>query len=138
MSRAAKTTGKFKNSFNVEYTEPISICNQQGHVDFDKVIDIVVSDINTEEVMIIDGNCFEKTNLNELNNWKTNNVYEKMPYNNQKIIHVKCVSSMKETNDQQIPKARLIKGFEEPTKDEILKCSPTCSHLFAIQIKYGF
>ena len=35
---------------------------------------------------------------------------------------------MKETNDQQIPKARLvIKGFEEPTKDEILKDSPTCS-----------
>ena len=27
--------------------------------------------------MIIDGNCFEKTKLNELNNWKTNNVYEK-------------------------------------------------------------
>ena len=35
---------------------------------------------------------------------------------------------MKETNDQQIPKARLVvKGFEEPTKDEILKDSPTCS-----------
>ena len=35
---------------------------------------------------------------------------------------------MKETNDQQIPKARLVvKGFEEPTKDEILKDSTTCS-----------
>ena len=35
---------------------------------------------------------------------------------------------MKKTNDQQIPKARLVvKGFEEPTNDEILKDSPTCS-----------
>ena len=32
------------------------------------------------------------------------------------------------TNDQQTPKARLVvKGFEEPTKDGILKNSPTCS-----------
>ena len=52
--------------------------NQQGYVNFDKVNDIVVNDINTEEVMIID-NCFEKAKLNELNNRKTNNVYEEIP-----------------------------------------------------------
>ena len=74
MSRAAKATGKFKNSFNVEYKEPASMCNQQGHVNFDKVNDIVINDTNTAEVMIIDDNCFEKAKLNELNNWKTNNV----------------------------------------------------------------
>ena len=35
---------------------------------------------------------------------------------------------MKENNDEQIPKARLVvKGFEEPTNDEILKDSLTCS-----------
>ena len=38
--------------------------------------------------MIID-NCFQKTKLNELNNWKTNHVYEEIPYNNQILIHVK-------------------------------------------------
>ena len=74
MSRAAKATGKFKNSFNVEYKEPTSMCNQQGHVNFDKVNDVVINDTNTAEVMIIDDNCFEKAKLNELNNWKTNNV----------------------------------------------------------------
>ena len=68
LSRAAKATGKFKNSFSVEYKEPISMCKQQGHVNFDKVNDIVVNDINTEGVMIIDDNCFEKAKLNELNN----------------------------------------------------------------------
>ena len=138
LSRAAKATGKFKNSFNIEYKEPISMCNQQGHVNFDKVTDIVMNNVNTEEViiidyiiidyMIIDDNCFEKAKLNELNNWKTKNVYEEIPYNNQKLIHVKWVYTMKETNNQQIPKARLVvKGFEEPAKDEILKDSPTCS-----------
>ena len=49
------------------------MCNQQDHVNFDKVNDIVVNDINKEGVMIIDHNCFEKAKLNELNNWKINN-----------------------------------------------------------------
>ena len=98
LSKAAKATGTFKNSFNVDYKEPISMCNQQGHVNFDKVNDIAVNDINTEEVMIIDNNCFEKAKLTELNNWKTN-VYEEIPYNNQKLMHLKWVCTMKKTND---------------------------------------
>ena len=39
------------------------MCNQQNHVNFDKVNDIVINDINTEKVMIIDDNCFEKACL---------------------------------------------------------------------------
>ena len=100
LNSAAKATGKFKNSFNVGYKEPISMCNQQGRVNFDKVNDIVVNDINPEEVMIIDDNYFEKAKLNELINWKTNHVYEEILYNNQKLIHVKWVCTMKETNDE--------------------------------------
>ena len=43
-------------------------------------------------------------------------------------MHVKWVCTMKESHSQQILKARLVvKGFEEPSKDEILKDSPTCS-----------
>ena len=56
------------------------MCNQQGYVNFDEVDDlIVINDVNAEEVMIIDDNCFEKAKLNDLNNWKTNNVYEETP-----------------------------------------------------------
>ena len=92
------------------------MCNQQGHVKSDKVNNIVVNGIDREEVMIRD-NCFEKAKLNESKNGKTNDVYEKISYNNQKSIHVKLVLTMKETNDQQIPKAGLvIKGFEEQQK----------------------
>ena len=47
LSGAAKATGKYKNSFNIKYKEPISMCNQQHHVNFDKVNDIVINDINT-------------------------------------------------------------------------------------------
>ena len=54
LNRAAKATGRFKNSFNVEYKEPISTCNQQGHVNFDIVHNIVVNNINTEGATIID------------------------------------------------------------------------------------
>ena len=80
MNRATKAIKEFKNLFNIEYKEPISTCNQQGYVHFDEVDDlIVINDVNTEEVMIIDDNCFEKAKLNDLNNWKTNNVYEEAP-----------------------------------------------------------
>ena len=40
LSRTAKPAGKFKNSFNIEYKEQIFMCNQQGHVNFDKVNDM--------------------------------------------------------------------------------------------------
>ena len=104
------------------------MCNQQGHVNFGKANDIVINYINTEKVIIRDDYCFEKAKLNELNRWKTNNVYEEIPYNHQNVIHVKWVCTIKETNHQQMPKARLaVKGFEEPTKDEILTDSSTCS-----------
>ena len=77
---------------------------------------------------ILDDNSFEKAKLNKLNNWQRNNVYEEIPYNNPKLIHVKWVCTMKETNDQQKLYARLVvKGFDEATKDEILEDSSTCS-----------
>ena len=128
IGRAAKATGKYKNAFNIEYKEPVSMYNQQGYVDFDKVNDIVINENKTEQIMLTDENCFQKAKLYELNSWKTNNVYEEIPYSNQSLMHVKWVCTMKESNSQQIPKARLIvKSFEEPSKDEILKDSLTCS-----------
>ena len=51
------------------------MCDQRGHANFDKGNDTVANDINTEDVTIIDDHCFEKGKFNELNNWKTNNVY---------------------------------------------------------------
>ena len=80
IGRAAKATCKYKNAFNIEYKEPVSMYNQQGYVDFDKVNDIVINENKTEQIMLIDEHCFQKAKLYELNSWKTNNIYEGIPY----------------------------------------------------------
>ena len=36
------------------------MCNHRGHVNFHKVNDIAINAINTEEVVIIEDNCFKK------------------------------------------------------------------------------
>ena len=102
IGRAAKAIDKYKNAFNIEYKEPVSMYNQQGYVDFDKVNDIVINENKTEQIMLIDENCFQKAKLYELNSWKTNNVYEEIPYSNQSLMHVKWVCTMKESNSQQL------------------------------------
>ena len=48
LSRVAKATGN-KNSLNIEFKEPLSMCNQWGNVNFNKVNDIVINNINIEE-----------------------------------------------------------------------------------------
>ena len=76
------------------------MCNQQGHVNCGKANDTAINFINTEKVIIIDDYCFKKAKLNELNKWKTNNVYEEIPYNHQNPIYVKCVCTIKETTNK--------------------------------------
>ena len=46
------------------------MCNQPGHVDFDKVDDIIKNENKTEQVMLIDENYFHKVNWSELHSWK--------------------------------------------------------------------
>ena len=48
LSRVVKATGN-KNSLIIEFKEPLSMCNQWGNVDFNKVNDIVINNINIEE-----------------------------------------------------------------------------------------
>ena len=66
IGRAAKATSKYKNAFNIEYKEPVSMYNQQGYVDFDKVNNIVINENKTEQIMLINENCFQKAKLYEL------------------------------------------------------------------------
>ena len=71
---------------------------------------------------MINESCFE-----ELSNWKSNKVYEEIPKTNQKLLHCRWLCTMKQIDQNQVPKAHLVvKGFEEQTS-EILKDSPTCS-----------
>ena len=60
LSRAGKATGKYKNTFNVQYHHPSNKL-PNSYVDFDKVkiIQIIEEQNETEEVCVIDESCFQ-------------------------------------------------------------------------------
>ena len=120
MSRAGKATRKFKNCFNVQYQHPSDMYLSEGHVDFDKVksFSILHENNDTDKVHMINESCFDNAKLEELNNWKSNKVYEEIPKTNQKLLHCRWVCTMKQIDQNQVPKARLVvKGFEEQTTE---------------------
>ena len=83
---------------------------------------------DTQEIHLTKDISFDDAKLAELQSWKQNEVYQEVPFSNQKYITVKWVRTMKETNEESTPKARLVaSGFEEDNQDEIVKESPTCS-----------
>ena len=61
INRAGKATGKYKNTFNVQYSRPSNNL-PNSYVDFDKVKDIHIIETKdrTEEVCIIDEKLFPK------------------------------------------------------------------------------
>ena len=71
---------------------------------------------------------FSEAKMVELQSWKTNEVYEEVPYENQKCISVRWVCGMKSGENAYIcPKARLVaRGFEEDNHN-LNKESPACS-----------
>ena len=63
---------------------------------------------------MIDESCFQNAKQQELENWKFNNVYIEVPKSDQTSLNCRWVCSMKNIDDKQITKARLVvKGFEE-------------------------
>ena len=57
LSRAGKATGKYKNIFNVQYHHPSNEL-PNSYVD-----------------CVIDESCFQNAKQQELENWKSNNLY---------------------------------------------------------------
>ena len=43
MNRAEKSTGLYKNAYNIEYTSPEHLCGKKSYVDLDRVKDLSVS-----------------------------------------------------------------------------------------------
>ena len=109
LSRARKAAGKYKNTFNVQY-----------HHSSNKLPNSYVD-------CVIDESCFQNAKQQELENWKSNNLYIEVAKSDQPLLNCRWVCSIKNIDDKQIPKAYLVvKGFEEQTSD-ILKDSSTCS-----------
>ena len=92
INRAGKATGKYKSTFNVQYSRPSNNL-PNGYVDFDKVKDIKIIDTKgkTEKVCIIDENCFQNAKQQELDNWKFNNVYTEVANSNQPLLNCRWV-----------------------------------------------
>nr|CAB3262901.1 uncharacterized protein LOC100184952 [Phallusia mammillata] len=130
LSRAGKATGKFKNSFNVEYVTPDDLKGKMAWVNFDNVEDLCVLPENVDiidEVYHTDVS-FQVAKEEELKSWKRNGVYKTVPYKNQKCISVRWVCTTKEHEQGVKAKARLVaRGFEETDRDTLDRESPTCS-----------
>ena len=137
LKRAGKATGKYKNTFNMKFTSPDSLKDNEQYVDLDRVQDLeILNDTEANEmepsnVYIMkseEGNdiwCDAKKN--ELKSWNDNNVFKEVESTDKNYITTRWVCTMKKKNGEMIPKARLVaRGFEEFGKDHINKDAPTC------------
>ena len=153
LSRAGKVgnknTGKYKDFWNVAKKDGTIECvdmkhsvtklketdqpesgeekkNQVTEPEFEEV----KGDRVTEEVLLVNNSeesLIVKAKHAELDNWTRNNVYEEVPFTNQKLISSRWVITKKgDENGQMRFKARLVaRGFEEKT--DIQADSPTCT-----------
>ena len=93
LNRAGKSTGLYKNAYNIEYTSPEHLCGKKSYVDLDRVKDL--SSRDTQEIYLTKDISFDDAMLVELQRWKQNEVYQEVPFSNQKCITVKWVCTMK-------------------------------------------
>ena len=107
LNRAGKSTGLYKNAYNIEYTSPEHLCGKKSYVDLDRVKDLSVSQADqaletssfgnelpntsgdTQEIYLTKDISFDDAKLAELQSWKQNEVYQEVPFSNQKYITVK-------------------------------------------------
>ena len=128
MGRARKSTGKYENSYNVEYKAPENLEGTHSYIDLGRVTNFklivnisedvpATTESITEEIFEAKDVDFPEAKMVELlQSWKNNEVYEEVPYENQKCISVRWVCGMKSCENGYIyPKARLVlaRGFEE-------------------------
>ena len=106
MGRAGKSTGKYKNSYNVEYKAPENLEGTHAYIDLDRVTNFKLIVNNSKDVPAttesIAEEIFETKDVDffeakmvELQSWKANEAYEEVPYENQKCISVRWVCGMK-------------------------------------------
>ena len=132
ISRAGKSTGKYKNFFN--------LCDDDGNVTYiDWENDVIkwhlVDDEsnmpNSLDEALVAKHGFSDTDVQqakfeELENWRRNRVYEEVSFNHQEYISTKWVITEKAVEGEKKLKARLVaRGFEEQAK--IQTDSPTYS-----------
>lgn len=123
VSRAGKSTGNYKNCYNIE-REDKSIASYdvvKDLEDFRVVVD------EAEMLVLFNSESVMNAKQKEVSNWKTNNVYSEVPDEGQDTISVRWIVTEKVKNGVSQIKARLVaRGFEEETST-MRKDSPTCA-----------
>ena len=123
LSRAGKSTGKYKNWFNVEKDDGTiqSIDLQQGLQNVEEISE------DTELLVFFSSTEVMSAKEKEIESWKGNSVYEEVENVGQTAISTRWVVTEKLRDGEPVLKARLVaRGFEENT-EELTKYSPTCS-----------
>ena len=137
LSRAGKATGKNKNWYNLEYTEPVSLTGTTRSADLSQVDTLQIESLDTvehtpdrhhDDVLVTKDVSFESAKLTEISNWKKHGVFNEVKNMGQKCISTRWVCTLKDTADGIVPKARLVaRGFEELNTKDLPKDSPTCA-----------
>ena len=127
LSYQPKQTGKYKQWINVQVeneTEPKCVNWDEVEawtgVEVESVVYLSAAQNKSQEVV----DAKEK----ELENMKRNNVFEEIPFTNQKpVISARWIITEKVKDDKTVVKARLVaRGFEEDST-QFKKDSPTCT-----------
>ena len=124
LSRAGKATGNYKHCYNWQRDSDGGV----GWVDLQKDFSSceVVSD-STELLVFFNSEDIIRAKESEIDNWRSNDVYEETDNVGQDAISVRWVVTEKLKDGKSIIKARLVaRGFEEDTVD-LRTDSPTCS-----------
>ena len=119
-SRGGKAGGKHRNWWNVEYKAPDEISGRVDCLNLDELKDLTIA--NT--ALIVTSDTFKEAKYAELQSWQQNLVYTEVPDEGQGYLTCRWV--LTEKSDRK--KARLVvRGFEDPDYDFLVKDSPTCS-----------
>ena len=123
ISRAGKSTGKYKNCFNVKQDNDGTI----EWINIDDLNEVRFVPENEETVVMFNSNDISEAKENEIRNWQENDVYEEVEDIGQEFLSVRWVITEKCKDNKNFTKARLVaRGFEENTFS-LRKDSPTCS-----------
>ena len=125
VSRGGKAVGKYKNWFNVEITKPDSASGVTRAFDFGRIDHWECLDQAEALATGIPETAFEAAKLKELASWTSNDVFCEVPYTGQATLETRWVLTEKDDGSK---KARLVvRGFQDPDVDKLVKDSPTCS-----------
>ena len=130
LNPAAKRSGAYPNSWNIEYVTPTSLQGQLANIDLKRDVSSWENyEEMTNEVFVTAGEdpkSFESAKQDELNSWKTYGVYREVKISGQPLISTKWITSLRDNGDGTYKsKARLVvRGFEENALENPYKESP--------------